>query len=119
MSPGVLTEPSQFFAEIDAQPPLMRANVANTYVGKEVDWNLFFVDGSEPIAGTASLIFHSGVMVVWIISGEVSLIEHPYLRSLPAGEPVRVRGKIKKIDALSINLDISELTLAKIAEAAH
>ena len=119
MSQNVLLAPSRLFTEIDAQPPLMRVNAANAYIGKEVDWNLFFLDGSEPVPGMASIMFNSGVSANRIILGEVSLTEHPYLRALHSGEPVRVRGKIRKIDGLCIDLDITELMLAKAVDAVH
>jgi len=118
MSHDILAVPSQLFAHLEAQPPLMRASAGNAYVGKEVNWNLMFVDGSERVTGKASLIFDTGVLGDRMIRGDVSLTEHPYLRSLPSGEPVRVRGTIRRVDALFVELEVAEMTLVRTVGAA-
>ena len=109
----------EIFTQIDSLPPLMRADAANAYVGKTVEWDLTFVDGDETAPGRAHLVFRSGSTGVRMIMADASLEDYPYLRSLPSGEAVRVRGRIKNIDALCINLDLTELVLPKAAEAVH
>ena len=119
MSPNLRSKPLEIFTQIDSLPPLMRANAANAYVGKAVEWDLTFVDGSETVPGRAHLVFRSGSTGVRMIMVDASLEDYPYLRSLPSGEAVRVRGCIRKIDTLCINLDVTELVFPKTAEAAR
>ena len=113
------SDPLELFTQINSLPPLMRADAANAYVGTMVEWNLIFVDGDETVSGRARLVFRSGATGVRMIMTDASLEDYPYLRSLPSGEAVRVRGRIRNIDALCINLDLTELVLPKAAEAAH
>ena len=119
MSLNLPSEPLEILTQIGSLPPLMRANAANAYIGKSVEWDLIFVDGDGTVPGRARLVFRAGSTGVRMIMADASLEDYPYLRSLPSGEAVRVRGRIKKIDALFIQLDLTELTLQKSAEAAH
>ena len=48
-----------------------------------------------------------------MIIGEVGLDKYPRLRMMRPGEPLRIRGTIRKIDALSIELEITELQFAQ------
>ena len=51
-----------------------------------------------------------------MITATVALSDYPWLRSLASEERVRVRGRIRRIDALDIQLDIFELSIAESAE---
>lgn len=109
-------ESSRIFAEIEAQPPLMRPQAAKAYLGKLVDWLVIFANASEH-SGQAHLILRSDPHGVRMITGKVLLVEHPELRSLHSGEQIRVRGRIRKIDNLSIELEINQLVFAPATRA--
>lgn len=112
-------EPSAIFKEIDAQPPLMRPQAARTYCGLEGDWPLTFANAQEGRSGEAHLYFNFEPHGLRMIRGNVSLRKYPQLRHLHVGTPVRVRGRIQKVDTFFINLEIRDLVFAKAAEAAH
>jgi hypothetical protein len=109
-------EPAQIFTELEAQPPLMRAQTAGTYIGREVYWALRFANGSEQHPGQAWLVFRFDSDHVRMVTGRVSLSDYPSLRSLRTGEAVLVSGRVHRIDLLSIELEIQDLVLAKTAE---
>ncbi len=113
---GVL-EPAKIFAEIETQPPLMRQQAAQTYIGKVINWPVIFSNASEQPSGQAHLIFCFGSHHINMITGNVSLSDYPQLRSLRSGERLRVRGTIRKIDQLFIELDISKLVFAQPTHA--
>jgi len=113
-------EPSVIFAEIEAQPPLMRQQAARAYCGIESDWLLTFANAKEGRPGEAHLYFNvEPHAIMKMVSGTVSLRKYPQLRQLQVGAPVRVRGKIQKVDPFFINLEIQDLVLPQAAEAAH
>ena len=101
--------PSQIYADIEAQPPLMRAEAARAYIGAEVDWPVTFADGHETDPGQARLSFRFKPNEVRTVVGEASLSRYPQLRSMRVGEPLHVRGNIHKINTLIIELDITDL----------
>ena len=109
MSPSLLSDPSQIFAELDAQPPLMRSQVIAPYIGMGVDWPVTFANASEDRSGRVHLLFQFDSRSVRIITGEIPLSEYPQLRSTQAGAQLRVCGTIRKIDTLSVGLEITEL----------
>ena len=111
MSDITFLDPANLFAEIDAQPPLMRDEAAKRYVGREVDWPLTFFSGHEHDLGQARVMFRVASQGIGMVVGAVSLSDYPWLRSLHADEAVRVRGRIRNIDTMSIELDISDLLL--------
>ena len=82
MSRAMLSEPSSIFAEIEAQPPLMRAEVSQRYLGEEIDWLLTFTKGRELDAGRAWLTFDFDPRSIKMIVGEVGLAEYPQLRMI-------------------------------------
>lgn len=104
-------EPSAIFKEIEAKPPLMREQAKAKYIGKQVKWTLTFLDGREGQDGEAHLTFHFNPQDIRMVSGNVFLSEYPRLRSMQPREALRVRGAIRKIDSLCIELEISELSL--------
>lgn len=75
----------------------MRDEIAKAHLGRKVDWALTFTDGSTDDSGRAHLLFHFDPRTVRIVTGEVPLSKYPRLRSMRAGEPLRVRGTIRKI----------------------
>jgi len=116
--------PATIFAEIQAQPPLMRQEAAKAYIGKMVNWPVTFANASEQSSGQAHLIFRFDPHDMSMITGNVLLSDYPQLRALRSGERLRVRGTIRKIDQLFIELDISKLVFTHSsapvsAEAAH
>ncbi len=112
-------KPSDIFTEVEALPPLMRERAAKAYIGKEIDWVLVFENGSEDERGHAHLVFSFRPHSVRMVMGEVPLEEHPDLRSMLSGTAVHVCGRIRKVDALTIELEIRELVSPKVAEVAH
>ena len=112
-------EPSAIFKEIEAQPPLMRPQAARAYQGMEGDWPLTFANAQEGRSGEAHLYFNFEPHAMRMVRGNVSLRRYPQLRRLQVGAPVRVRGRIQKVDAFFINLEIRDLVFATAAAAAH
>jgi len=97
---------------MQAQPPLMRQEAAKAYLGKMVNWPVTFANASEQSSGQAHLIFCFDSYGINMITGNVLLSDYPQLRALRSGERLRVRGAIRKIDQLFIELDISKLVFA-------
>ena len=112
-------EPSQIFAEVNACPPLMREQTKAKYLGQEVIWNGLFADGYEDQLGQARISLYFDQNDVRIIVASIVLLDYPWLKSMPAGSPLNIRGRISKIGALSIELDHSILSLAETVEAAR
>ena len=110
-----MLEASDIYADINSYPPLRRQEIANTYIGKEVDWLLTFSNGSEE-QDEAHLIFRSEPHQIRMITGTVALSDYPWLRSLASDERVRVRGRIRRVDELITKLDILELALPEPAK---
>ena len=114
MTAAKALESSDIFEEIQAQPPLMRQEIRDTFIGKEVEWLLTFANGSVH-RGRAEVYFHAGPRNSGMVAGTASLAEYPWLKSLRVGEVVRVHGHISRVQALMINLDILELNLPETA----
>ena len=114
-----LLEPSTIFKDIEAQPPLMRDEVMQTYIGRKVNWQLTFRNGQVGDRDEAWLIFDAEPKGVRMVTGTVPLSKYPRLRTLPSGEIIHVRGRIRKIDAVCVDLDIAELKLPASTEAAR
>ena len=112
-------EPSAIFKAIKAQPPLLRSRVSRSYCGMEADWALTFADAHEGHPGEALVYFSAEPLGMRLVRGSVTLRKYPQLRRLHAGAPVRVRGRIQKADAFSLELEIRDLVFARAVEAAH
>lgn len=97
----------------------MRPEARQTYQGMEVDWSVTFTNAQAHRSSRASVYFSSGPHLLSMIVGKVLLSEYPRLKRLQVGAPVQVRGTIRKIDALFIELEIQDLVFTKAAEAAH
>lgn len=109
----------QVFQDYSAQPPLMRPKFAQKYVGMEVDWPVRFADAWE-IGKTGKnlrVMFH--VELLRGISGTVPRAKYPQLEHLQAKEPLRIRGRIRSVSTLWIELDITELLFCIEAVAAR
>ncbi len=119
MSSEVLMDPAQITRDLEMQPPLMRREAASVYVGKDVDWLMTYRNAYEISSRRAQLVFAYEASHAPIITGAVALSAYPQLKHLRAGETVRVRGMIRSIDLLQITVDIKELVLPKMVEAAH
>ena len=102
-------EPSDIFEEIQAQPPLMRQEIRDTFIGREVEWLLTFANGSVS-RGRAEVYFNAAPHDIGMVVGTASVAEYPWLKSLRDGEAVHVRGRICRVEALMIHLDKLELT---------
>lgn len=111
--------PAQIFWEIEAQPPLMRPQVARAYRGMDVDWPLTFANAKAGRTGEASVYFHYESHRLSLVTGDVLLRKYPQLKQLRIGAPVQVRGRIRTADTLFIELDIRDLVFAKAAKAAR
>ena len=109
-------EPGEIFAEFEAQPPLRRPELIKQYLGMSVDWPVTFASAWESNSGMARVIFRFGRANVRMIAGDVSLSNYPQLKRLRAGEALRVRGRIRGVSILSIELDITELLFCLEAE---
>ena len=103
--------PSQIFADIEAQPPLMRPQTARAYRGMAVDWSLTFANAKADRAGEVSVYFHSESHRLSMVTGKVSLRRYPQLKQLRIGTLVHVRGKIREADTLFIELELTDLLL--------
>lgn len=107
--------PVQVFDEYKAQPPLMRPRFAKKYVGMEVDWPVRFADAWKS-GKEIRVAFH--VELLRGISGSVPRSMYPQLEHLHANEPLRIRGRIRSVSTLWIELDITELLFCIEAVAA-
>ena len=109
-------EPEAIFSEISAQPPLRRDEARASYVGREVDWTLVYIDGWEQSRGRARLAFKQERSIVKCVFATVPLSDCPWLRHVHSGETIRLRGRIADIDGLSIELDGA--SVSQLIEAA-
>jgi len=107
-------EPETIYSDINSYPPLMREERKRAYIGKEVEWQVTLADGYED-KGRVHLTFHCEPRVLRLVSGTVRLSEYPWLKSLRADEPVQVRGRIRRLGGMAIELDILELNLQEPA----
>ena len=110
--------PVEIYAEINSHPPLMQAEVQEQFLGQDIEWPLTFVSGTADKRGGAQLTFRfkpSHPRPFAGIYGEVPLSEYPWLKTLPADTPVRVKGRIRQVNELTIKLDILELSLQEPA----
>lgn len=102
--------PSEIFTQLDAQPPLMRSKFfKKEYFGMEVDWPVTFADAWEGSADTVRVAFRFESGNIQAVVGDASLSHYPQLRHLRRGESLRVRGRIRSVSSLWIELDITEL----------
>ena len=101
-------DPAAIFAELETCPPLMREEAQGPYLGRQVTWMLHFADGSTR-QGEAYLVFRVEGDGLRMITGTAALADYPWLKSLRANERVRVRGRIRRVGALTIELGMLEL----------
>ena len=101
-------EASEIFAKINAQPPLMRAKAWATYLGKEIDWITTFFSGEIESEERVFLAFRHEASDKMIFV-RVTLTDYPWLTATRRGELVRLRGRIKDISPLAINLEATSL----------
>ena len=109
-----MLRPAGIYAEIKSQPPLMRDEAGHKYVGREVEWLVTFANGWES-EGQAHLSFCVEPHVISMVKGTVSLADYPWLKSLRADAVVRVRGRIRRVESMTIELDKLELGLPETA----
>ena len=108
--------PEEIFAEFEAQPPLARRRSMQRYLGVEMDYPVTFADAWEADNETVRIALRFEPHSVRGIVGNVALADYPQLEHLRAGEPLRVRGRIRSVSTLWIELDISELLFCLEAE---
>ena len=106
--------PADIYADIESYPPLMQDEIKEKYVGQEVEWLVSFFSGSIH-GGKARLMFHHASRRIGGVTGVVALAEYPWLKSLRVDEPTRVKGRIRQIDAMAIELDILGLSIPEPA----
>lgn len=96
--------PEKIMSEIKLAPPLQQDDIAKTYVGIPVEWQLYFFSGSsdnkEYHLFLRSSLKIDSVFVVCSIPKE----NNDYLRRLPADTKLRIQGNIDKIDSSFITL---------------
>ena len=119
MSEDRSIEPAAIFAEMDAQPPLMRPQAVAVYLGREVCWSLRFANATEPSQGQTRLIFRFSSHSIRMVVGDVTLSAYPSMTGTRVNENVLVRGRVRKIDNLCIELEIHDLVLSRTLQAAH
>jgi len=97
----------------------MRKEFVQQYLGLEVDWPGTLADAREQKPGQIHVVCWPEPDGKRLIVCDVSLSEYPQLKQLRVGDPVHLRGRIRKVDVLSIELDIRVLAFAKAAKGAH
>ena len=110
-------EPEAIFSEISAQPPLRRDEARASYVGREVDWTLVYIDGWEQSRGRARLAFKQERSIVKCVFATVPLADCPWLKHMHAGEIMRVRGRIAELNRLTLTL--KGASVSQVIEAAR
>ena len=110
-------DPLTIFAKIEEQPPLMRPEAIKAYLGKEVSCSATFADAREQKPGQVHVVCWCEPKSSKLVVGDVPLADYPQLRQLRVGERLRVRGTIRKIDTLSIELDIGKIIFAQLTHA--
>jgi hypothetical protein len=112
--------PAEIYADVHSHPPLMQDDAKAKYIGQEVEWLLAFSSGSVD-DDQARLMFHSRsrgeLNPFGGVAGWVSLSAYPWLKTLRADELVLVRGRIRRVHFIAIDLDILELALPEPAIA--
>jgi len=114
-------EPEAIFSAVSAQPPLRRDEARASYVGREVDWTLVYIDGWEQSRGRARLAFKQERSIARCVFASVPLTDCPWLKHLHAGEIMRVRGRIAELNQLTITLrgaSVSQV-IAEVAEVVY
>ena len=111
--------PSAIFKEIEAQPPLMRPELVRQYIGMDVDWPATLADAREQRPGEIHVVGWSTSRGNRLIVVDVPFSAYPHLKTVRVNDPFRVKGKIKRIDAIAIELEIAELLFASQATASR
>lgn len=106
--------PAAIDAEVRSYPPLKRDSIRKIYVGKEVDWRVTFFTGWKESKGRVGLAFRDKPLGMTIF-GHVPLTDYPWLESLNVDEAVWIRGQIRKVDSMTIDLEILELSVPELA----
>ena len=107
-------EAVKIFSKIEAYPPLMRSKARAAYIGKKVDWTATFFSGEMENKKRVFLAFKHEASDKMIFT-RVKLADYPWLKTAQRGETVQLRGRIEKIDALTI--DLESVSLTRVAEA--
>src|SRR3989338_3076418 len=101
-------EARRIFSEIEACPPLMRAQARAAHIGKEVDWTASFFSGEIENKEQTFVAFRHDASDKMLFA-RVKLADYPWLRSTKRGEVVRLRGRICDIGPLTIDLEAVSL----------
>ena len=102
--------PEKITSEIKAVPPLQRDDVAKTFVGIPVDWELYFASGS-PDTKNYNLLFRSNLDIGCVyIHCSIPKENNDHLRRLQENTKLRVQGKIERADYNSITLKDSKIS---------
>lgn len=112
-----MLEPSKIYEDIESHPPLMQEEAQRKYIGQEIEWSLTFTGGYVH-DGMCHLRFRSGPRLSAPNGGvrcAVPLSRYSWLKTMQAETPVQVRGRIREINVLAIELDALELSLSESA----
>ena len=101
--------PTQIFKEFDQMPPLQRPRLTEHLQGETVDWSVRLANAWQNNDETVRVAFRYGPPTVQSIIGNVRRSDYPQLEHLQVGESLRVRGRIRLVSTLWIELDITEL----------
>jgi hypothetical protein len=111
LTPTTLT-PCEIVDAIRSQTPMMREEMAKQYIDVPVDWQLLFYNASlrderiRVMANPKERLFPS--VVFWLPSDRQG-----ELKTLPQDAPIRLKGTIKEIDGLQIELDNAEMIIVR------
>ena len=109
-----MLEPSDIFAEVESARPVLREALRSTFVGDDVKWLLTFGNGWA-LDERAQLTLYFDPDSIRRVIGTVWLPDHPWLGMLRANDALQVRGRIRRVDAVSIELDVLELGIPEPA----
>ena len=105
---------AKIFSEIESGPQLMRAKARSAYIGQEIDWTAEFFSGEPEDEQRAFLALRHEPSEKMIFV-HINLADYPWLQSARRGEVIRLRGRISKVEALTIGLDAVSLTQVAVA----
>lgn len=102
--------PEKIISEIQSAPPLQREDIAKTYAGVPVSWELYFASG-QPEKEEYRLFFLTAPdSIKAFITCSVPKTNNEHLRRLAEKTKLRVQGKIDKITDRTIWLKDTVIT---------
>lgn len=120
---GSETTPSQIVDSIAKYPPLQQSDIAKSYVGTKINWNVEFASASMAyendnnfvnVALRDTIIF-DGINPkhhTWILCSRLALSNHPELKSLKEGNKLNIKGIVSKVSPDDRSIDIEKATFS-------